>query len=177
MRALALDYQRSAQPGLASWLLLGSGVVLVAVALFHYAAQSRELSGWEARSAETMRHAQRGKSATWPEARSTEAAARELSRANEVLQKLSVPWESLFSALETTRGNRIALLAVEPDVHKAQVRIVAEAKTAKDMLDYLRRLGNESAFSGVALVSHQIQLQEPEQPVRFSLAVNWERKP
>ena len=177
MRALALDYQRSAQPGWLSWLLLGIGVLVAAVALFHYAALSRELSGWEARAAETMRHAQRGKSAGGPEAHSTEAAARELSRANEILQKLSVPWESLFSALEKTRGNRIALLAVEPDVRKAQVRIVAEAKTAKDMLDYLRRLGNEAAFSGVVLISHQIQQQEAEQPVRFSLAVNWERKP
>lgn len=177
MRALALDYQRSAQPVWASWLLLAIGVVVAVAATFHYVSLSRELSGWEVRTAEAMRQIQRGKPAAGWEARSPEEAARELSSANEILQKLSVPWEALFSALETTRGNRIALLAVEPDVRKAQVRIVAEAKTAKDMLDYLRRLGNESAFSGVVLISHQIQQQDAEQPVRFSLAVNWERKP
>lgn len=177
MRALTLDYQRSAQPGWPSWLLLGIGVLVAAVALFHYAALRRELSGWETRAAETMRQIQRGKPAAGWEARSPEEAARELGSANEILQKLSVPWEALFSALEATRGNRIALLAVEPDVRKAQVRIVAEARTAKDMLDYLRRLGNERAFSSVALISHQIQQQDAEQPVRFSLTVNWERKP
>lgn len=176
MRALAIDYQRSAQPRWFSWLLLGIGVVVTAAAIFHYAALRRELTAWEAKAAETMQHAQRGKSSRM-EARSSEEAARELKNANEVLQKLSVPWEALFTALEMTRGNKIALLAVEPDVRKAQVRIIAEAKAVKDMLDYLRRLGSEDAFSGVVLISHQIQQQDAEQPVRFSLAVNWERKP
>lgn len=111
------------------------------------------------------------------EPRKPEETERELKLANEVLQKLSVPWETLFAALERTRGDKIALLAVEPDARKGLVRITAETKTAEDMLDYLRRLGKEPAFSRVSLVSHQIQQQDSERPLRFSLAVNWEQKP
>ena len=109
--------------------------------------------------------------------RTLEETERELKLANEVLQKLTVPWETLFMALEKTRGDKIVLLAVEPDARKGLVRITAEAKTAEDMLDYLRRLGNEAAFSRVILVNHQIQQQDSERPLRFSLIVNWERKP
>lgn len=176
MRTLTLDYQRSTRPGWGSWLLLGVGIVAATGAVIHSAALSRESSAWEARTAETRRYAQRGKTAAGTEARTLEEAARDLKSANEVLQKLSVPWEKLFAALEATRGNKIALLTVAPDVAKAQVRIVAEAKTAQDMLDYLRRLGSETAFSGAILLSHQIQQQNSEQPLRFSLVVNWEQK-
>jgi hypothetical protein len=177
MRALTLDYQRSAQPGWAGWLMLGIGVAAAAGAVFYYAALSRDLSGWEAKVSETTRHTLRGRAAMGAEPRKPEETERELKLANEVLQKLSVPWEALFAALERTRGDRIALLAVEPDARKGLVRITAEAKTAEDMLDYLRRLGKEAAFSRVSLVSHQIQQQDSERPLRFSLAVNWEQKP
>lgn len=177
MRALMLDYQRSAQPGWVSWLMFGIGVTVAAGAVFYYASLSRELSGWEDNASEMMQHAQRGKTAIGTEPRNPEETERELKSANEVLQKLTVPWENLFTALEATRGDKIALLAMEPDVRKGQVRIIAEAKTANDMLDYLRRLGGEAAFSGVILVNHQIQQQDAERPLRFSIAVNWERKP
>lgn len=177
MRALTLDYQRSAQPGWAGWLMLGIGAAAAAGAVFYYAALSRDLAGWEARISETARQTQRGSAATGAAPRKPEETGRELKRANEVLQKLSVPWEALFAALERTRGDSIALLSVEPDARKGLVRISAEAKTAQDMLDYLRRLGKEPAFSRVSLVNHQIQQQDPERPLRFSLAVNWEQKP
>ena len=177
MRTLTLDYQRSAQPGWVGWLILGIGVALAAGAVFYYAALSRGLSGWEAKVSETMQHTQRSRSAMGTEPRTLEETERELKLANEVLQKLTVPWETLFMALEKTRGDKIVLLAVEPDARKGLVRITAEAKTAEDMLDYLRRLGNEAAFSRVILVNHQIQQQDSERPLRFSLVVNWERKP
>lgn len=177
MRALMLDYQRSAQPGWVSWLLFGNGLAVAAGAVFYYVALSSELSGWERKASETVQHARRGTTAIGTEPRKQEEVERELKSANEVLRKLTVPWESLFMTLEATRGDKIALLAMEPDVRKGQVRIIAEAKTSNDMLDYLRRLGSEAAFSGVILVNHQIQQQDAERPLRFSIAVNWERKP
>ena len=177
MRALMLDYQRSAQPGWISWLMFGIGLAVAAGAVFYYVALSRELSGWESKASEMMRNAQRSKTSVGTEPRNPEEVARDLKSANEALQKLTVPWETLFTALESTRGDRIALLAMEPDARKGQVRIIAEAKAANDMLDYLRRLGSESAFRGVVLINHQVQQQDSERPLRFSLAVNWDRKP
>lgn len=171
MRPLQLDYQRTAMPQPGAWLLLGVGVVLSVAAVLILADLKRELTVWEEQAAKSSSGARSG-----IPLRSSEATQRELKQANVVLQQLALPWEDLFGALEAVRGEKVALLAVEPDVARGQVRIGAEAKSAAHMLNYLRRLERDTALREVVLLNHQVQLQDAERPLRFSVVASWGSK-
>lgn len=172
MRPLMLDYQRSARPQGWSWLVLGAGVLLSVAAVLVFANLNRELQVWEAQADKSSR----GVRSNVP-VRDSEATRLELKQANTVLQQLALPWEALFAALEATRGEKVALLAVEPDVARGQVRIGAEAKSAAHMLNYLRRLESDTALREVVLLNHQVQLQDADRPLRFSVMASWGAKP
>jgi hypothetical protein len=90
-----------------------------------------------------------------------------------VVEHLTVPWDRLFGALEAIEEKQVALLSVTPNVQKRQVRIFAEAKTLADMLSYHQKLEQSPAFSEVALTEHEVQLQDPERPVRFNILATW----
>jgi dipeptidyl aminopeptidase/acylaminoacyl peptidase len=100
----------------------------------------------------------------------------EVKRANEVLRQLSLPWEELLQAVESAAGREIALLALEPDTEKQVVKISGEARDMAGLLDYITRLEEQKVFGPVFLQSHQVQLQDPERPVRFSLLAVWKGK-
>jgi hypothetical protein len=172
MRPLLLDYQRCAEPQAGAWLLLGVGVVLSVAAVLILADLKRELTVWEEQAARSN-HGVRSNMSM----RASEATQRELKQANIVLQQLALPWEELFAALEATRDEKVALLVVEPDAAKGQVRIGAEAKSAAHMLNYLRRLESDTALGEVVLLNHQVQLQDAERPLRFSVVASWGSKP
>lgn len=172
MRPLMLDYRRSTLPGGLGWLVLAAGSMLALAALAVFVGIAREVEDWQAQAAKAVRPAQR-------DAAPGASAGRQqdLQQAHAVLQQLALPWESLFAALEATRGDKVALLSLEPEVGKGQVRIGAEAKTATDMLDYLRRLQEQSGFAEVVLLNHQIQTQDAERPLRFTVVAMWGSKP
>jgi hypothetical protein len=54
------------------------------------------------------------------------------------------------------------------------VRISAEARDLEAMLDFHRRLEASDELSDVSLLSHEIVVKSPEQPVLFNLSANWE---
>jgi hypothetical protein len=172
MRPLMLDYQRFALPGGAAWLLLGAGVLLSAAAVLAFADINRELPVWEAQAARSNHGVHNDISL-----RNSEAVRHELKQANLILQQLALPWDALFAALEATGGEKVALLSVEPDVAKGMVRIGAEAKSAEHMLNYLRRMEQNGGIGAVVLLNHQIQSQDPDRPLRFSVAASWGGKP
>src|SRR5258706_8242681 len=61
-------------------------------------------------------------------------APEELAAARETMQRLSTPWDKLFSALETAASDQVALLAIEPDPKAGKVTISGDSK------DYLAAL-------------------------------------
>lgn len=97
----------------------------------------------------------------------------EMGRAREVLLHLDIPWVDLFGAVEASTSADVALLGIEPEPKQEQVRIIGEAKNYPAVLDYARRLEAGAPLSGVHLQSHQIQMQDPERPVRFVLGAAW----
>jgi hypothetical protein len=104
-----------------------------------------------------------------------EASAQEYQLAQLALQRLSLRWNELFAALESTRPAGVALLAIEPDPRKSTVKLTAEAKTAEDMLDYVERLQTTGGLADVALASHQVKPSDPLQPLRFVVLASWAR--
>lgn len=170
MPELRLDYQRSPQPVSAGgFLLLALALALLLASGFYYSDLSAQSALLEATSGQIERRAQGEQLSE----RAAAALALEVKRANEVLRQLTMPWGGLFQTLETAAGKDVALLTLEPDTDKRQVKISGEAKDMTALLDYMKRLENRDAFGTVYLQSHHVQLQDPDKPVRFVLQAMW----
>lgn len=173
MRKLDLDFQRKSLP------LSGSGVVLLVVALLlggklfvDFRKMSAEVERGEAKLARLERMT--GHKAQHIDKKDKgDAYLVETKRANEVISQLTLPWDQLFAAVEEAADKDVALLAIQPDRRKGVVMIGGEAKNIAAMLDYMRRLGEEKPLKGVMLLSHQIQQNDPQKPVRFNLSAKW----
>jgi Tfp pilus assembly protein PilN len=93
------------------------------------------------------------------------------------MNRLKTPWNELLNNLESLTAAEVALLSVEPMPQKDTVRLVVEASTVADMLDYLASLQTRSALTEVSLISHQTQLLQPGKPVRFQIQGTWSTHP
>lgn len=111
-----------------------------------------------------------------PSARGAVELAEEVKNANDVLRHLGVPWESLFHAVESSGNQNITLLAIEPDIEKLQVKISGEAKTFNSLMNYMTHLQGQPVFGSVYLQNHDVQQDDPDKPVRFSLIATWQDK-
>ena len=99
--------------------------------------------------------------------------ALEIKNANEVLHHLSVPWDILFKAVESSGGSKITLLALEPDFEKKQVKISGEASNYHAVMTYIVQLQGQDVFDTVYLQNHDVRQEDPDRPVRFTLLANW----
>ncbi len=105
---------------------------------------------WEAKVEHT-----KNKGAQPGRQRSTERGSAELvqevNNANDALRHLTVPWESLFHAVESSGNQNITLLAIEPDIEKQQVRINGEAKNFSSLMTYITHLQGQAVLGSVYL--------------------------
>ena len=179
MRALRLDYRRSGAP--VPWLglaLLAATLSMLVATAAYYRLLERRIAFWEAKAERIERLSSRRIHASPPQ---TEQAARvqmlEVKQANQVVNQLTLPWNMLFKAVETSGGKDIALLSMEPDMQKGTVKISGEAKDLDALLDYVEKLSARRVFDGIFLQNHKIQQTDPEKPVRFSLLAYWKGAP
>lgn len=108
--------------------------------------------------------------------RGQQTLAQEVARANEVLHQLTLPWQELLLAVEAAGGRNVTLLSLEPDMERREVKIGGEARDMMVLLNYISQLEQQQVFGQVMLQSHQVQLREPERPVRFALLAVWKGK-
>lgn len=97
----------------------------------------------------------------------------ELKFANRVIGRLSMPWDHLFNELEASVDEQVVLIGVEPDAEKGRLVLTAEGRNLSAMLNYEKRLADSSLFRDVIIQNHQIQLQDPQKPVRFVIGAVW----
>ena len=93
----------------------------------------------------------------------------EVKIAEGVMRQLTVPWASLVQAIEQAATRDVAVLQLQPDAENRVVRLIAEARDAEAMFEYLRRLGSAKGLSEVHIVSHQLQRESPQRPVQFAV--------
>ncbi len=108
------------------------------------------------------------------------AAMRVAEEARAAVSELATPWSILLEELELAsedKRNPVAILAVEPDREKHQVRVVAEARTLLVALAYVKRLQSSQAMRFPMLESHEVQAKDPERPVRFQIKADWRIAP
>ena len=173
MRAIDLDFRRRARTG----SLMGIGLLTVALAAAgasgaryvqqedQIAAEKASIGQAAAVSSKRTRVASTGAEQA--------ALAPELKNASDTLHQLTLPWEELFASAESSGMPDVALLSIESDNNKRRVTIAGEAKNLESVLGYLRYLKTRPALADVYLQSHELQKQDPQQPVRFVLSADW----
>jgi len=173
MPPLQLDFRR--EPGMtrAGTVMLVAGAFAAAACAAWYLDVAGETELVEARTAEMSRMMRRTPATVGPEPRDSRELQLEIGSANAVIRKMTIPWEDLFGELESSAGDGIALLAVQPDASSRVVRISGEARNFSAMVEYARRLEGSAVLENVLLLAHEVKVQDQQRPVTFSMSANW----
>lgn len=175
MTALRLDYQPYRPTpwiGMAMLLLVSIAVALVAD---YFVGLNNQAAVLEAKVQHIKAAANIG--VAKPVVRSSVDRSPEVKRANEVLRKLTTHWDDLFIGLESASGEKVTLLELAPDLEKHTVKINGEANNFASLMNYITALEGQIVFGPVYLQSHQVQMLDPEKPVRFTLLAAWRETP
>jgi hypothetical protein len=86
-----------------------------------------------------------------------------------VLRQLALPWGAIIESVEGATTGDVAILQLQPDAQQRQLRLGAEARTRQAMLEYLQRLAAAKGLAEVHVVSHQVQTEDPNRPVQFTV--------
>jgi len=173
MRPVSINFsaRRKRPTDRAGWVLL---VVAAAVSLFlawYYAVLVREFDAGEAERARLQRPV--SGTGHMPSAEEMLGLRTEMRFARRVIEQLDTPWPALFAAIETAYDDNVTLLGVEPEPERREVRLLAEAKDAEAMLAYVRQVRQSPVLRDAWLVNHQVNLQDPLRPVRFTINARW----
>lgn len=174
MRALNLDFAKRSSPlRQVSVVMLIVAIATAAYLAKIYVDRTEELERWEEKWRTLQRQQSKEVSATPANKMEFEQLQAEIKAANRVIARLSMPWDTLFREIETSITPDVTLLNVEPDTEKNEVRITAETKTFTSMLEYEKALQGIAIFKNAHVISHQIQTQDPQRPVRFVVIAQW----
>jgi hypothetical protein len=93
----------------------------------------------------------------------------EARNAEAVVKQLTLPWPTLIGTIEQAATREVAILQLQPDAETRVLRLTAETRHREAMFDFLRRLGAARGLADVHLVSHQVQRDDPQRPIQFSV--------
>jgi hypothetical protein len=170
-----LDYQRPSRPfpwaGTALFVMALTALALIGGYYYDITQKTERLE------AGARQIARASFKTMWPDHRDVRETDLEIQHANDLLQQISLPWEKLFQAVESSAGMDVTLLGLEPDMDKHVVKITGEARNFYVMLSYLQRLEERKEFSSVYLQNHRVRQQDPDKPVRFAVLATWRNSP
>ena len=93
------------------------------------------------------------------------------------IDQISLPWDRLFRAIESAANARVALLGITPNLNSGTVEVSGESADLNTMFDYVKSLQRDPALAHVYLLNHQVNAQDPQRPVRFTVSASWTEKP
>jgi len=173
MRSIKLDYASSRSPSLLGLVIFVLAFIVVVVGLQRYNSINQQLLAIDS----SLLHLKKESGLQQPNQQVKEKSSSELLAKMDFAKKtadfLLIPWGDVFFALETAALADSALLAVEPDSKKRQLKITAEAKNKQVMFNYMQRLEATPKLAGVYLLKHEILEDVDQHPVRFVLAAKW----
>src|SRR5262245_5792051 len=100
----------------------------------------------------------------------------EIAAARDTVQRLSLPWDELFRALEGAANEQVALVSIEPDVRAGTVTISADGKDYLAALTYVANLSRTEGMEAVQLVRHEQKGNDPQGAVSFAVSATWQAK-
>jgi hypothetical protein len=108
-----------------------------------------------------------------PGGRASKATPQEVAAARETVQRLSLPWNGLFRAIEAAANDEVVLTAIEPDARAGMVTIKGEGKSYLSALSYVSNLSRVEGLERVQLVRHEQKANDPNGAVSFSVSAAW----
>lgn len=93
----------------------------------------------------------------------------ESRNAEAVVRQLTLPWATLIATIEQAATREVAILQLQPDADQRVLRLMAEARNREAMFEYVRRLGAAKGLGEVHIVNHQVQREDPQRPIHFSV--------
>lgn len=174
VRPLGIDF---AGPPRASRLL---GTVLVAIgiaAALWAVAEVRDAQDERDRQSErlddTRRLARRALPSIERAGPAGRDAALDIRAANEVLDRLALPWDALFADIERSLGPDVALTLVQPDPKGRTVMLTGEARHLNALLTFLARLDGTPTLAETHLKQHEWRVTDPNRPLAFTVEARW----
>lgn len=168
MKRLYLDYQ-TRRPSWLAWILLLCTLVLLGAAAYRY---SVVIKNRDQLQKTYNRLLGAGSTRSEPEELS-EAASAELAEMALAVNRLLIPWDAVFSAVEHSMSHDVAVLALDPSAAKRQITITAEARDMATMLEYVATLSSQPVLENVVLQKHEINQTDPDHPIRFVVVALW----
>ena len=163
MKRLGVDFVRRARSPWPGRLLAAAALAVSLEAALSYKDLRASVALNEARLAQAQpRRAPAGR-----------PSAEEVAAVRETVERLGMPWERLFGALESAASDQVALLGVEPDPKAGTVVISGDSKDYLAVLSYVLTLSGAQALSHVQLVRHEVKANDPQAPVSFAVSAGW----
>lgn len=160
--------RRSSGGGIA---VLVAGIAAALIAMSYYGDLKGESLQLESQEAKLERSA-RGLAPIQP--RMDESLQQEIREANEVIDRLALPWDGLFRSVEDAATDKVALLGIDPDAKSGTVQISAQASDTQAMFNYVEKLEQQGELSQVYLLQHQQDRRNT--PIRFLVSASWMRR-
>ncbi len=170
MQRFDLNFASSRREG--HWLgmfLLAIAALATAKLVDVYVTSKGEMGHLETRIAQFERRA----SGIVPRVEVAEATVKEIRHANEVIDQIALPWDRLFKAVDAAASNKVALLGITPDQKSGTVEVKGECADLATVFDYVKRLDQQTSLGRVYLLNHQVNAQDPQRPVRFTITASW----
>lgn len=99
---------------------------------------------------------------------------------NAAVRELNLPISALLAALQPPADLRVAVLGVDVASGTpaeaggaSRVKISAQAVSGADMARYVAYVARRRPFDGAYLVRHEIAMEVPERPWRFTVEASW----
>ena len=162
MKRLHLDFRHGRRAPWVGRVLLMAALVVCADMGVSYRALDQVLQANELRLAK--------RAPARPAARVSTA---EVTAVRETVQRLALPWDDLFLALESAASDSVALAAIEPDTAKGIVTISGDGKDYLAALSYVSNLSRSERLARVELVRHERKAADPNGPVTFAVSAAW----
>lgn len=161
---IELDHAAAPRPRRALGLaVLGLSLALAATLIVRHRDAAHELE--RLRTAAGLAGGGQRLAAAVPKAQLDE----ETRAAEAVLRQLTLPWPEIVRTVEDAAMQEIAILHLQPDALRRELRLAAQARDRDGMLEFLRRLSADGSLEAPHVVSHQVRTEDPSRPLEFSI--------
>jgi hypothetical protein len=176
MRAIHLDYAVSRKPSLSGLVMFALALLVLMMVWQRYTHINQQLLTLDQSIQEL--NERKGLKPAEPllQAKSSADLLAKIEEAKKLASFLMIPWGDVLSALESSALDDLALLAIEPDAKKRQLKITAEAKNKDIMFSYLEKLEVSDELANVYLLKHEVFEDVDQHPIRFVAVATWKDK-
>jgi len=176
MRAIHLDFASNRKPSLLGLVMFALALLLLMMVWQRYTHINQQLLTLD-QSIQELKE-RKGLKPAEPllQAKSSADLLAKIEEAKKLASFLMIPWGDVLTALESSALNDLALLAIEPDAKKRQLKITAEAKNKDIMFSYLEKLEVSEELANVYLLKHEVFEDVDQHPIRFVAVATWKDK-